>query len=196
MGDIILGVCILIGLLIGWKAGALRQLAGIGAAAAGWYAARLGSLSLATWAAEKFNLTQAADGVLGGSGAFLSALSLDGLVSPLLRSISFLLIFLVVFWLVRRFVRALSDILHGSLIGKVDRLLGALIGGILALLIIGVLVFWLLPMLLAMPAAPEWLLRAQEILNSSVYILPYAELWATAFWGMLPFHLNAPSGLA
>ncbi len=123
--DIILILCLLLCLFIGYRVGTIKVVAGIGSFVIGYYAARSFSAAFAAMA------TQAMPAIAPGRGttelSFLFPLFIDTntFANRFLQMIAFIIIFIVISYIIRKLAHLLDGVFRGTILGAVNGALGA-----------------------------------------------------------------------
>lgn len=124
LADIVIIVYLALGLIIGWRSGTIRVIAGLGSLVIGYWAAREFS---ALFAAQ---LTRSIPALTpSGGDDLLSLLSLfidtGAIANRFVQMVAFIIIFIVVTYLIRRLAGLLDGILRGTILGAINSILGA-----------------------------------------------------------------------
>lgn len=174
----------LLSILIGWNSGTIRILAGLGSLILGWQAARAFAYYLASWFSQ---LVGGASSATSEGGVWNSIyLFLDGssILDKIFYVIAFIIIFVLVVFIIRRIASALSRILKSTILGLLDRAVGAFFGIFIFAIILNIICTMILPFL----GDSGVFLDLKVFLNSSQYILP----WLLAMTG---YFINSTSSL-
>lgn len=183
MGDLILFVLLLIGVLDGWRHGIVKLLGNIGGVLVGIIAARRLTPLLLPALADKVGLA-----LYGAAGTEQSRLVAgwfftETAAGRLAELVLFILLTAIVTWLVHFLVNAAGRVVNATpLVGFVSRVLGACLELFFFAMVLYFIYKWFLPWLVGV--APG-LAVLDTIFTSSKYVLPVvldigSLVWATA----------------
>lgn len=168
--DWILLAGVVLGILYGWRTGTINVVAKIGSYVLGYRLARAFSSVLAGWIAQ--SMPQPAVGASGAKWqAFFSLFFGDaagGFLTRLLQAASFVIIFVAVTWLVRKIAFSLTGAFGKGLLGKLNRVLGAFLGLLVALGLISIFTEVLLPACARMGMGSG----LRDFFDSSLLVMP------------------------
>jgi uncharacterized membrane protein required for colicin V production len=167
MVDLILLGLLFLALLWGWFKGGIRVLAGVAALVIGFQVARYYS---AFWAAPLVKMLpepSAKSGLMDLINIFMEA---DVLAIIVVRVALFIIIFILTRWLIIKLSSLLTGMLGGAVLGVINRIFGALLGG--AIIAVAI-VFIHRNMLTAIgELGLDMAYTAQEFLEQSLFVLP------------------------
>ena len=167
MVDLILLVIVLLALLWGWFSGSVRLLAGLGALFVAYQVARYSSLF---WAAPVANMLTQQEGqskLMDLATMFVDA---DVLTTRVVQVVLFVIIFILTRWLINKMASLTTNLFGGSIVGTINRVFGALLGGA----VVSLLVFFIHTVALTFigESGLDLAFTAQDILQQSKFVLP------------------------
>ena len=182
MSDLILALVILFGVVLGWRSGLINVLGRLGALVIGFIAARNFSADVAVAVTER--IPSLAPTEEGSSLQKLLSMFIDTevIANRLVQILAFIIIFIVVSFVVRKVCQLISNVFSRSLLGTINRALGAFVGFVLITLVAGICVEIFLPVF----AGTSWGAAAITFLSTSEYVLPFVNLLAGFFISSLP----------
>lgn len=181
MGDLILGIILLIALLDGYRRGVIKLLGSFGGALIGVFVARRLTPHLLLWLQGQFDLLLV-DAAQGGPAAELLAgwFFANTMLGRLLELAVFVALTAAVTWLVRFLVNALGSVVNATpLVGFVSRALGAALELLIYCAALYFIYMWFMPWLVGVaPAAAP----VNSIFASSQYVLRLVEELGGLIW--------------
>lgn len=181
MGDLVLGIILLIAVLNGYHRGVIKILGSWGGTVIGVFLARRITPYALPWIEEQFNWTV--------EGAVTDAVGNDALAAFFISETSLgrvvelvIFVFLVVLitWVIKMFVNATGSVVNGTpILGKVSRILGAILEVCLYSMIIYCLYVWIIPWLVSIIPA---LSVVNSIFDTSTFVLPIIISIGNMIW--------------
>jgi uncharacterized membrane protein required for colicin V production len=148
MGDLILGLILLIAVLDGYRRGVIKILGSFGGVFVGIFVARQATPVLLPLVAEKLNLALYGSDISSESTLVASWFFTNTVLGRLLELVLFVVITAAVTWLVRFLVSGFGSVVnHTPLIGYVSRVLGACLELFVYAVVLYFLYVWFLPWL-------------------------------------------------
>lgn len=194
MGDLILFVLLLIGVLDGWRHGVIKLLGNIGGVLVGIMVARRLTPLLLPALADKLGL--ALYGVTGTEQSQLAAswFFTETAAGRLAELVLFILLTSIVTWLVRFLVNTAGTVVNATpLVGFISRVLGACLELFVFSTVLYFIYKWFLPWLIGL--APD-LTVLNTIFTSSKYVLPVVMDIGSLVWASAVQVISAQAALA
>lgn len=194
MGDLILFVLLLIGLLDGWRHGVIKLLGNAGGVLVGIMVARRLTPLLLPALADKLGLA-----LYGATGTEQSQLMASWFFTEtaagrLAELVLFILLTSIVTWLVRFLVNAAGTVVNATpLVGFISRVLGACLELLVFATVLYFIYKWFLPWLIGV--APD-LAVLNTIFTSSKYVLPVVLDIGSLVWASAVQAISAQAALA
>lgn len=169
--DWILAVILLLGILIGWKTGAIKVVAGIGSLIIGYTIAREYSASIAA-ALSSYIPALTTD----KSNSVFTVLSLlidtNAVANRAVQVIVFIILFVVVVWVIRRLAGLLDKVFRGTLVGAVNGALGAFFCLVIFMILLNVFDTTVFPFLAKNNNSAQ---TALNYLEDSQVVMPFIQ---------------------
>jgi uncharacterized membrane protein required for colicin V production len=167
LADIVLIIYLLLAVFIGFRSGIIKVAGGIGAFICAYWIAREFSALFAE------QVSRSIPALSPGSGQeFIKILSLfidtDAIANRLVQLISFAIIFIVAAYIIRLIAGFLDSVLRGTILGKLNSVLGAALGFVAAVLLFNLLFAIVLPVL----DTNEYAVKLSEFLLKAKIMLP------------------------
>jgi uncharacterized membrane protein required for colicin V production len=167
MVDLILLIILLLALLWGWFKGGVRVLAGLGALIIAYQVARYYSVF---WAQPVINMLPEQGSHSKLVDLITMFIDADVLALYAVRVVLFIIIFILTRWLINKLATLITGLFGSSVLGVINRVFGALLGGV----IIALAIFYLHG--IALPAIGDLgfdvAYTAQDIFEQSRFVLP------------------------
>lgn len=170
MGDLILGIILLIAVLDGYRRGVIKILGSFGGVFIGIFIARRITPVLLPILAKNLGLALYGAGVPAHSQLVATWFYTNTALGRLIELVLFIVLVSAVTWLVRFLVNAFGSVVNATpLIGFVSRVLGACLELFIYAMVLYFIYVWLLPWLISL--IPQ-LAAVRKIFTSSAYVLP------------------------
>lgn len=168
MADLVLIICSIIGLLIGWNVGSLRVVANIASWFIGFQAARNFSGLIGQFITKIMPLTPPFDSPWRILQIFIDP---EAVSNRILQMILFVVIFLVTSVLVRWLARLLDKAFRGNILGLLNRALGAACALTILFITLNIARQAILPLFIGQ----SWGLTAMMFLDDSTFVMPFVR---------------------
>lgn len=182
MGDLILGVLLLLAAYYGWHKGVIKIIGGIGAVIGGIFIARRLTPLLMPWLEETLGqaVSQAPVAEPGSSSIFTSLFVSETQLGRLIELIVFLVVVCIITWLLRKLANFLGNVINMTpLVGFISRVLGLVLAVCAWSVVIYACDIWLLPWLASLIQPVEQVIA---VLDSSKYVLPLIQALGFEVW--------------
>ena len=174
MVDVILFAILVAAFIYGWRQGTIGVLASIGAILISYRLARTYSASIAAEITYRLGILNpgATDDML--LNLFWLFIDTTAAANRIVQFLLFIIIFIIVHWLIKKLANLLTGIFNGTILGALNRVLGAFLalglGGLLIMIIHGILLPTLVNFGIGLQLA-YWL-NESDIVLPLLYTLP------------------------
>ena len=178
LGDIIIAVVMLLGILFGWKRGLVKIIGGCGAVYFGIVAGRHITAAIMPWVDGLIKGAANSAGVQTYEEEILTTLLFSNtLTARIIEVVVLVFVTIIVVAILRRLARFLGNVInHTPLIGFISRFFGAILAFLVFTAAMYAVLIWVFPLL----ADVEFVARLNSIVRSSQYLLPY--VWSLGGW--------------
>jgi uncharacterized membrane protein required for colicin V production len=181
LGDIIIGIVMLCGIIFGWRRGLVKIIGGCGAIYFGIVVGR----HITSW------LMPVIDGLIGQAALsgpnppeqkiLATLLFSDSFTARIIEVVLLIFITLIVVKILRRLAHFLGNAInHTPFIGFISRFFGACIAFLVFVAALYAVMLWVFPLL----ADVSFIKKLEDILRSSRYLLPYVQSFGSWAWSM------------